>query len=52
MVFITEEFFEVALESWPEWDLNPLPLNSIQTLFGLHGTYFTGVAFQVCTTGF
>ena len=25
-------FFEVAIESWPEWDLNPLPLNSVQTL--------------------
>ena len=22
MVFTTEEFFEVAIESWPEWDLN------------------------------
>ena len=22
-----EGFFEVALESWPEWDLNPRPLN-------------------------
>ena len=22
-VFITEGFFEVAIESWPEWDLNP-----------------------------
>ena len=32
MVFTTEELFEVAIESWPEWDLNPRPLNSIQTL--------------------
>ena len=32
MVFTTEGFFEVAIESWPEWDLNPRPLNSIQTL--------------------
>ena len=30
MVFITEGFFEVAIESWPEWDLNPQPLNSVQ----------------------
>ena len=22
MVFNTEGFFEVAVESWPEWDLN------------------------------
>ena len=26
MVFITEGFFEVAIESWSEWDLNPRPL--------------------------
>ena len=32
MVFITDGFFEVAIESWPEWDLNPRPLNSVQTL--------------------
>ena len=32
MVFTTEGFFEVAIESWPEWDLNPQPLNSVQTL--------------------
>ena len=32
MVFITERFFEVAIESWPEWNLNPRPLNSVQTL--------------------
>ena len=25
-----EGFFEVAIESWPEWDLNPRPLNSVQ----------------------
>ena len=32
MVFITEEFIEVAIESWTEWDLNPRPLSSVQTL--------------------
>ena len=32
MVFITKVFFEVAIESWPEWDLKPRPLNSVQTL--------------------
>ena len=32
MVFTTEAFFEVAIESWPELDLNPRPLNSIQSL--------------------
>ena len=32
MVFPTEGFLEVALESCPEWDLNPRPLNSVQAL--------------------
>ena len=32
MVFTTETFWEVAIESWHEWDLNPRPLNSVQTL--------------------
>ena len=32
MVFTTEGLFEVAIESWPEWDFNPRPLNSVQTL--------------------
>ena len=30
MVFTTEGLFEVAIESWPEWDLNPPPLNPVQ----------------------
>ena len=25
MIFTTEGFLEVAIESWPEWDLNPRP---------------------------
>ena len=29
MVFTTELLFEVAIGSWPEWDLNPGPLNSV-----------------------
>ena len=32
MVFITDAVFDVAIESWPEWYLNPEPLNSVQTL--------------------
>ena len=32
VVFTTEGLFEIAIESWPEWDLNPQPLNSLQTL--------------------
>ena len=31
MCITTDGFFEVAIESWPEWDLNPQPLNSVQT---------------------
>ena len=31
-VFTTEGFFEVAIEKWPEWDLNQQPLNSVQML--------------------
>ena len=29
MVLIIEGFLEIAIESWPEWDLNPQPLNSV-----------------------
>ena len=29
MVSTTEGFLEVAIESWPEWDLNPQPLNFV-----------------------
>ena len=29
MVFTIEVLFEVAIEGWPEWDLNPRPLNSV-----------------------
>ena len=32
VVFPTEGLLEVAIESWPECDLNPRPLNSVQTL--------------------
>ena len=32
MVFTTEGLFKVAIESWSEWDLNPRPLNSVQSL--------------------
>ena len=32
MVFTTEGLFEVAIESWPWWDSNPRPLNSVQML--------------------
>ena len=29
MVFTTEGFLEVAIENWPEWDLNPRTLNPV-----------------------
>ena len=32
MVFTTEVLFEAAIESWPERDLNPRSLDSVQTL--------------------
>ena len=32
MVFTAEGFLEVAIESWPELDLNPRPLDPVQTL--------------------
>ena len=32
MVFTTEGFLEVAIESWPEWDMNLVPLNFAETL--------------------
>ena len=35
IVFTTEGLFEVAIESWPEWDLNPRLLDSVQTLYRL-----------------
>ena len=32
MIFTTAGFFEVAIESWPERDLNSRPANFVQTL--------------------
>ena len=46
MVFITEGFFEVAIESWPEWDLNPRPLNSVQSYQAMSSTCTQS---QLCT---
>ena len=31
MLLTTEEFLEVAIENWTERDLNPRPLNCVQT---------------------
>ena len=38
MVFITEGFFEVAIECWPEWDLNPRPTFRLPSL-SVHNIY-------------
>ena len=43
MVFTTEGFFKIATESWPEWDLNPRPQNSV--IFILHNTLHTGFCY-------
>ena len=32
IMFTTEEFLQVAIESWSEWNLNPRPMNSVHTL--------------------
>ena len=32
MVLTTEGLFEVAIESWPWWELNPQQLNSVTVL--------------------
>ena len=32
MVLTNEGVLEVAIESWPEWDLNPRLLNSVEML--------------------
>ena len=32
MVFTSDGFFEVAMQSWPDFDFNPGPLNSVETL--------------------
>ena len=36
MVFTTEEFFDVAIESWTDWDLSSRPLNFVQMLYTLY----------------
>ena len=32
MAFTTKGFFEIAIKSWPEWDLNSGSMNYVQTL--------------------
>ena len=39
VLFTTEGFLGVAIESWPELDLNPRPLNSVQAMSSTHTHY-------------
>ena len=32
MVVTTEQFLEIAIESWSEGDLNPRPMSPVQTV--------------------
>ena len=51
MVFTTEGFFEIAIESRPERNLNPRPLNSFQTLYPTELSYLRSTRTQskLCT---
>ena len=51
MVFTTEGFFEIAIESRPERNLNPRPLNSFQTLYPIELSYLSSTRTQskLCT---
>ena len=50
MVFISEGFFELAIESWPEWDLSLRPLNSVQTIsLSYQPMSLTRTQSQLCT---
>ena len=46
MVFTTEWFLEIAIERWPEWDLNPRPLNLVQSYQAMSSTCTQS---QLCT---
>ena len=50
MVLITEGFLEVAIEYWPEWDLNPEPLNFVVCMYVYIYMYITNLLRheQVC----
>ena len=36
MIFTTEGFYEVAIESWLEWDLNSRPLNYVHIYMNVY----------------
>ena len=45
MVFTTGRYFEVAIENWPVWDLNPRPLIYLSNNKKLQISHYT--VFQV-----
>ena len=48
MIFTTEGFFEVAIESRPEWDLNPQLLNFVQnSVYILLSCYINVLVFEI-----
>ena len=60
MVYTPKWFLEVAIESWPEWDSHPQPLNSVHRLqptelsgheFDLHSekTLHSYLNFRLCS---
>ena len=52
MVFTTEGLFKVAIESWPEWDLNPPPLIPFRrsNRLSFQAMSSTRTQNQLCTT--
>ena len=51
LVFITEGFLEVAIKSWPEWDLNSRPPNSVRcsNRLSYQAMTSTSTQSQLCT---
>ena len=48
MVFANQGFLDVAIESWPEWQLNPRPLTSVLPQFQLFfsvSDFFSAIVF-------
>ena len=57
MIFTTEGLFEVSIESWAEWDLNPRPLNSVQMLWptelsGYENCFLSFIIFLISNCNF
>ena len=50
MVFTNEGFIEVATENWPEWDLNPRPINTVRNnLLSYEAMSSARTKSQLCT---